>query len=67
MKLREYLQKYRITRKEFSQRVGVSDASIYNYLFGRKNPTQKIAERIEKESDGLVTVFELRGKDARIK
>lgn len=66
MKLNEYLSKYRINPVEFAVRCKVSPASVYLYLKGRK-PHQKIAERIEQESDGLVTVSELRGKDKRIK
>jgi len=64
--LKEYLTKYRINPVEFAVRCKVSPASVYLYLKGRK-PHQKIAEMIERQSDGLVTVFELRGKDKRTK
>lgn len=66
MRLKEYLSKYRINPVEFAVRCQVSPASIYLYLKGRK-PHQKIAEKIENQSDGLVTVLELRGKDKRVK
>lgn len=66
MKLEEYLSKYRINPVEFAVRCKVSPASIYLYLKGRK-PHQKTAEAIERQSDGLVTVLELRGEDNRIK
>ena len=64
MTFKEYLNKYRITVEEFAVRSKLSSASIWHYFSGRRRPTQKTAERIEKMSDGLVTVMELRGKDA---
>jgi len=66
MQLKNYLEKYRIHPVEFAVRCGISPASIYFYLKGRK-PNQKTAEVIEEQSDGLVTVMELRGKDKRKK
>jgi predicted transcriptional regulator len=66
MKLRDFLEKYRIHPVEFAVRCGISPASIYLYLKGRK-PNQRTAELIEKESDGVISVLELRGKDKRKK
>jgi transcriptional regulator with XRE-family HTH domain len=67
MTLRQYLTKYRITIEEFAFRCGVTPAAIWNYLSGRRKPFQKVAEKIEQETDGLVTVFIMRGKDDRRK
>ncbi len=67
MKLNECMDKYRITATQMGARLGLSSTTIYMYLSGRRKPTQKRAEMIEKELDGLVTVFDLRGKDARRK
>lgn len=67
MTLKDYLTKYRISVEEFAYRICLSSSSLWHYFSGRRKPTQKTAERIEKESDGLVTVQELRGKDARKK
>ncbi len=66
MKLKDYFTKYRIHPVEFAVRCKISPASVYLYLRGRK-PNQKTAEAIEKESDGLVSVLELREKDKRKK
>lgn len=66
MKLKEYFDKYKINPVEFAVRCRLSPASIYLYLKGRQ-PHQKTAEIIEKESDGLVSVKELRGTDDRQK
>jgi len=62
---REYLNKYRISVSEFARRAGVLRGSIWHYFAGRRRPSQKTAERLEKASDGLVTVLEWRGKDDR--
>ena len=67
MHLKEYLSKYRISVEEFAVRSTLSASSLWHYFSGRRRPTQKTAERIEKISDGLVTVKELRGSDARKK
>lgn len=67
MHLKDYLLKYRISLTEFARRVGISNRSLWHYLAGRRVPYQKTAELIEKESDGLITVAELRGKDDRTK
>lgn len=66
MKLKDYFEKYKIDPVEFAVKCKISPASIYLYLRGRR-PHQSLAEAIEKESDGLVTVMELRGKDDRQK
>lgn len=65
MKLEQYLDKYRISVDEFSKRTGVQKKSLWHYLAGRRRPSQKSAEAIERESDGLVTVKEMRRYDAR--
>jgi hypothetical protein len=64
---RDYLNKYRLTIKEFSGRVGITPACMWHYLSGRRKPSQRTAEKMEKESDGIITVMEMRGKDARTK
>lgn len=65
MKLREFLDHYRIHPLEFALRCEISPASIYAYLSGRTIPRQKIAEKIESVTQGHVTVKELRGEDER--
>lgn len=67
MNLKDYFDKYQINKTKFAARLDTNPAAIYHYLSGRMKPRQKLAERIEKETDGLVTVIELRGKDERIK
>lgn len=65
MKLKDYLEKYRISVTEFAYRVNLSATTIWHYMSERRRPYQETAERIEKETDGLVTVKELRGTDKR--
>ncbi len=67
MTLKEYLSKYKISMTEFAFRSGISIAALYNYKDGRRTPDQKMAEKIERETGGRVTVMQLRGKDERIK
>lgn len=66
MQLKDYLTKYRINCEVFAVHAGIASATIYGILRGRI-PRQNTAEAIERESDGLVTVMELRGADARLK
>jgi hypothetical protein len=65
MKLADFIKKYKIVGTEFASTCGITYGALGHYIYGRRKPTQSIAEKIEKESDGLVTVRELRGKDAR--
>lgn len=67
VKLKEFLDKYKIDKTKFAAKLDTNAATIYHYMSGRNKPRQKLAERIEKETDGLVTVMELRGKDDRNK
>lgn len=62
MKLKEYLEKYRIKPVEFAVRCGISPASVYAYLGGKAKPHKSTAKRMEKETDGLVKVEELIGE-----
>lgn len=61
MLLREYLKKYRITKKEFAQKIGVTNIAIWHYMAGRRTPSLERAKKIEEESDGLVKIHEIRG------
>lgn len=63
MKIEEYLKKYRITKVEFAKRLGVNKSTVWNYISGRTRPTVSMAKKIDKESDGLITIKELRGDD----
>lgn len=67
MLLTEYIKKYKINPVKFAVDCECSPATIYNALRGGKKMYQSIAERIEKMSDNLVTVKELRGEDDRDK
>jgi len=67
MNLKDYFAKYRVSKEEFAVRVGISFGAIANYLRGYRRPTQAIAQRIERETGGRVTVMTLRGKDDRVK
>lgn len=65
MKFKDFVAKYKIDLVKFSLECGSRPSTMYQYLSGRRVPRQKIAEGIERASDGLVTVREQRGCDDR--
>lgn len=65
MKLREYFDKYNVNMSAFARECGVAVSTVFYYYHEKRTPYQKTAEIIEKKTDGLVTVKELRGKDER--
>jgi predicted transcriptional regulator len=65
MTLKEYLTKYRIGVGEFADRCDLTGSCMWHYLAGRRRPSKKTAEVIQKESDGLVTIKDLRGNEKR--
>lgn len=67
MKLKQFIDKYKVNTTKFAAKCDTTVAALYFYMQEKRKPRQKVAEKIEKESDGLVTVMELRGKDDRIK
>ena len=67
MNLKQFLDKYNINATKFAAKCDTTVAALYFYMQDKRKPRQKIAEKIEQESDGLVTVMELRGKDDRLK
>lgn len=63
MTLKEYFEKNRIDPVVFAVQVGIGVTSVYRYLRGGI-PHLKTAVKIEKHTNGAVTVDELRRKDA---
>lgn len=59
MKLREYLFVKRISVKDFSQIVDYSRTHISAIVNEKLKPSPKLARRIEKETNGEVTIDEL--------
>jgi len=64
MKLLEYLEKANLSTEEFARIIGISTTGMFHYLAGRRRPSQKTAIKIEKATQGHVTVKDLRGKYA---
>lgn len=60
MKLKDYLKKYKITIPEFAKRTDMSPNTLASYMCGWRQPSLKTAKRIEKESDGVVKVADMR-------
>lgn len=61
MKILEYMERERKSPDELWKKWKISKASFYYYLKGEKRPHFKTALRIEKETNGLVTIKDLRG------
>lgn len=61
MLLSQYLKKYRITKREFAEKIGVTNIAIWHYISGRRIAPPERAKKIEEESDGLVKAHEIRG------
>ena len=59
MNLREYLFINRLSVKEFSEKVDYSRTHISGIMHGKLKPSPKLARRIEKETNGEVTIEEL--------
>lgn len=59
MKLDEYLKNQSMTKTAFGAVVGVSQSHISNISWGKKQPSIKLAKKIEEATDGKVSVIEL--------
>lgn len=59
MDLKTYLELKRILLKDFAEIIGVSPATISNYLNWHRKPTLEIGRRIEKATKGKVTIDDL--------
>jgi len=64
MKLREYLQQKRMHETTLASTVGVSQSHINNIVLGKKNPSIVLAKRIEKATEGEVTIYDLINPEA---
>lgn len=59
MLLKDYFRKYNIRPAIFGYELGLSHATIYNYLNGTRTPTKAIAERIVAKTKNEVTMQDL--------
>lgn len=59
MQLEVYLESRNFEQKEFAEMVGISVASISNYLSGRRKPSLEIGRKIEQVTNGKVTIDDL--------
>lgn len=59
MTLKDYLKQSDDTTETLAARVGVSPGAIHKYAYGQREPSIAIAEAIERETAGRVTIPEL--------
>ena len=64
MKLSEYLKKNRITIKDFSKKVGVSDVQVGRILNGTRNPSLHLGKKIEEATNQEVSIGDLFNPEA---
>lgn len=55
MSLREYLDRKRITYREFAEQLEVHIQSVKNIVYGKKKPSLELALRIEDLTEGEIT------------
>ena len=59
MFLREYLDKHRITYREFAKKLGIHPQSLKNIACGMRRPGLRLSLKIEELACGEVTPREL--------
>ena len=59
MDLREYLFRKRLTVTEFAKKINYGRTYVNEIVTGNRAPGRKLAEAIEKETNGDVTFNEL--------
>lgn len=59
MKLDEYLFRTKTTKTDFAQQLGISRGHLQNILSGTKNPSVKLAKKIEELTVGKVSKEEV--------
>lgn len=55
--LLNYMKQWGLTDRTMAKRVGVSYSSIYNWRTGRSYPTVDKAIKLERLTDGAVSVY----------
>ncbi len=58
MRLNEYLRSMCITQRGFAKKVDTTAVHLGNLLKGKSYPSLQLAVRIEKASDGKVTLYD---------
>lgn len=56
LKLKQYLEKHKITHAAFAEIVGVSQATVNRYVSGERSPSKKMILRIKEATKGFVKV-----------
>jgi transcriptional regulator with XRE-family HTH domain len=59
VKLDEYLFKTKTSKKDFAEKVGISRGYLQHILSGLKNPSVKLARKIEEMTGGKVSKEEV--------
>ena len=57
--IRTYCYSINIPIKSFAKQIGISGTHLFNYIYGRNNISQAVAEKIEKITNGKLKAEEL--------
>jgi transcriptional regulator with XRE-family HTH domain len=61
MDLREYLFRKKLTVTEFAKKINYGRTYVNEIITGNRTPGRKLAEALEKETNGEVTIKDLIG------
>lgn len=59
MNLQDFFEVAEITRKEFCDRVGITESTLHYYLKGEREPSLATAIKIVQETMGVVKLEDL--------
>ncbi len=57
--VRTYCLNYHIPISKFAKQVGISKTHLFNYIDGRNNISEEVAEKIEKITNAELTATEI--------
>lgn len=60
MNIRDYIEKERLTVKEFAENCCISEAALYRWLKGENIPSIRMARQVSRATGNQVTYEELR-------
>lgn len=59
MKIEDFFEIAEITRKEFANKIGVTETSLHYYIKGERKPSLDVAIKIVQETLGIVKLEDL--------
>lgn len=63
MDITSYLEKHKMTRRQFAHLIDVHEGEVSYYVTGYRVPRERTALKIQKKTKGEIKVADLRGKN----